>query len=460
MLFNSYPFLFVFMPAVLIVLMALRRFGLSSYLAGFLSLASFAFYAYWDVRYLPILIGSIAFNYLVGWGLTTQDDRRFAKALLVLGLVGNLAVLGYFKYVGFFAENLNLVLGTQFPALRLALPLGVSFFTFTQIEYLVDAYHGKAERYAISEYVLFVSFFPHLIAGPILRHHEVIPQFKSGLGNWSDEAFAAGCLFFAVGLFKKTVIADPIAPWANDAFAAVETLTFMQAWVGALAYTLQLYFDFSGYSDMAVGLALMLNVRIPFNFDSPYKSLSIIEFWRRWHITLSNFLRDYLYIPLGGSRRGGVRRTVNLLVTFLLGGLWHGAGWTFIVWGLWHGVLLSLNHAWRRAGVSLSRYLTWPLTFLVVVLGWVVFRSPSLPAAEQYLTAMFDVNGLMIPEGAYPMQFAVLALLIAFVLLLPNTQQLAEKLRPEPGWAIFVAACFLGGFLLIGRVSTFLYYQF
>lgn len=482
MLFNSYAFLLIFMPAVLLAMTMLRRFDHSDYIVPLLSLASLAFYAYWDPRYVPLLLGSILFNFLVGTALTRRPDAGPRNLILTAGLVANLALLGYLKYAGFFAENLNSLLGAQIGVVRVVLPLGVSFFTFTQIEYLVDAWRGKALKYSLGEYVLFVSFFPHLIAGPILCHREVIPQFKHNLQQWSDEAFAVGCVFFALGLFKKVIIADSLAPWANEAFASVGSLTLVDAWAGALAYTFQLYFDFSGYSDMAVGLALMLNIRIPYNFDSPYKSFSIIEFWRRWHITLSNFLRDYLYIPLGGSRRGPARQIANLFATMLLGGMWHGAGWTFIAWGAWHGMLLSLNHVWRRTRRKLSPLLAWSTTFIAVVLGWVVFRSPSMHAAAQYLSSMAGFNGVLLPTkyaavfgrmklpgvrygelaalSGNRLELLLLAALLVFVVVLPNTQQLAERMKPQPRWAFFVAACFLVGFLMVGRVAPFLYYQF
>ena len=484
MLFNSYTFLLLFMPGVLLILWLLRRVGLSSLLVPFVTLASLAFYAWWDYRYVPLLLGSVVFNYAVGGTISRRSDHAIRKILLVVGLAGNLGLLGYFKYAGFFAHSLNSAVGTRFPVLLFVLPLGISFFTFTQIEYVVDAYRGQAPRYAFAEYALFVTFFPHLIAGPILRHHEVIPQFKDGLRVWSDEAFARGFLLLAIGLFKKVVIADALASWADLAFGSVGSLSFVDAWAGALCYTLQLYFDFSGYSDMAVGLALMLNIKIPFNFDSPYKSRSIIEFWRRWHITLSSFLRDYLYIPLGGSRKGRARTIVNLMATFILGGLWHGAGWTFIAWGVWHGTLLSVNHAWRWTGRKIPKALAWCLTFVAVVVGWVVFRSPSMGAARHYLQAMVGVNGFVLPSkyvavlglpgesfarfgslAALPdtwfeAKLASLVVLMVFVIVLPNSQQLAEKMRPTPRWLAFAAVVFLSAFLLIGRVTTFIYYQF
>ncbi|NTU72324.1 MAG: MBOAT family protein [Coriobacteriia bacterium] len=485
MLFNTYTFVLLFLPVVLGLLALFRIEKLRWAIVPFLGLASLAFYAYWDIRYVPILLGSIVFNFAVGRALTgAGEDAGKRRALLIAGIALDLILLGYFKYVGFFVGNVNAVLGTSLPVFSTMLPLGISFFTFTQIEYLVDASRGKAERYSFTDYLLFVSFFPHLIAGPILRHDDVIPQFGDELRRWSDTAFATGCLFFAVGLFKKVMIADMLAPWADYAFANIAGLGTLSAWLGALSYTMQLYFDFSGYSDMAVGLAFMLNVRIPVNFDSPYKSASIVEFWRRWHITLSRFLREYLYFPLGGNRKGPTRTTVNLILTFLLGGLWHGAGWTFIAWGGWHGVLLALNHAWRRAGRTLPRFIGLPITFLAVVAGWVLFRAPSMAAALDYFAAMVGRHAYPWPEQSQALsawlpvltgftklgatwtpativQVPILAALLVFVLVLPNTQELAERMKARPLWAAFIVVAFIVPFLYMGgRVTHFLYYQF
>jgi alginate O-acetyltransferase complex protein AlgI len=484
MLFNSYQFLLLFLPTVLLLVGLIRWLNRPQYLVPLLSIASFGFYAYWDPRYVALLAGSIVFNYLIGIILTGMMDHRPRRTLLAAGVVGNLVLLGYFKYVGFFVGSANALFGTELDVIRLALPLGISFFTFTQIEYLVDAYRRKAPVYPVAEYVLFVTFFPHLIAGPILRHHEVIPQFESDLrGALPDTALASGFLFLAIGIFKKVVIADSLAVWVNTAFAGW-TLSLIDSWMGALAYTFQLYFDFSGYSDMAVGIALMLNITIPYNFNSPYKSATIGDFWRRWHMSLSTFLREYLYFPLGGSRRGRARTLLNLIITMLLGGLWHGAGWTFVLWGGWHGVLLAVDHAWRWTGRELKPMVTRPLTFVAVVVGWVVFRSPSIATAHAYLDAMAGRNGVVlpaslsgalsplaaygvrfgpligVPEGGFGHRLALLAMLVAFVSLLPNTQELAARMRPQARWAVFAAALFITAFLLTGQVTEFLYYQF
>jgi D-alanyl-lipoteichoic acid acyltransferase DltB (MBOAT superfamily) len=326
-------------------------------------------------------------------------------------VAADLALLGYFKYANFFLASANQLLGLSRPTLGIVLPLGISFFTFTQIAFLVDAYRGAAREYSFVHYLMFVTYFPHLIAGPLFHHAQMMPQFVSRETYRVDlENVGAGISIFVLGLAKKVLIADGLAEYASPVFDAVrdgKVLMFAEAWLGALAYSLQLYFDFSGYSDMAVGLALMFNVRLPLNFDSPYQAASIIEFWRRWHMTLSAFLRDYLYIPLGGNRKGKARRYVNLLTTMLLGGLWHGAGWTFVVWGGLHGAYLVINHAWRACkrswgwgeGGRIAMYAGTGLTFLAVAIGWVFFRADSLSSAWALLSAMTGRNGFSLPAG-------------------------------------------------------------
>ena len=315
----------------------------------------------------------------------------------------NLALIGYFKYAGFFVSTVAALSGAEWRIEAIVLPLAISFFTFQQIAFLVDAYrHESSERNFLS-YCLFVTFFPQLIAGPIVHHKQMLPQFaRPGTFSFQPHLVSLGLTVFVLGLFKKVVLADSVAVYGTPVFAAADagnTLTFFEAWGGALAYTFQLYFDFSGYSDMAIGLALIFGIRLPINFESPYKALSITDFWRRWHITLSTFLRDYLYIALGGNRRGPVRRYINLALTMLLGGLWHGAGWTFVVWGGLHGVYLVVNHAWHRVvnpdwvTSRLYRLAAWSITFLCVVIGWVFFRSESFSGAVAMLQAMAGFNG-------------------------------------------------------------------
>jgi D-alanyl-lipoteichoic acid acyltransferase DltB (MBOAT superfamily) len=443
--------------------------------------------------------------------------------MLLAGAIGlNLVLLGYFKYANFFADNLNSFAGTALPIAQVVLPLGISFFTFTQIAFLVDTYQGKVKEFNIVHYTLFVTYFPHLIAGPVLHHKEMMPQFaKRDVCHINWDNVAVGLSIFVLGLAKKVLIADSLAEFATPIFSAVaaggQPMLF-EAWIGALAYTLQLYFDFSAYSDMAIGISLMFNVRLPMNFNSPYKATSIIDFWRRWHMTLSRFLRDYLYIPLGGSRHGKFRRYLNLFITMLLGGLWHGAGWTFVIWGALHGIYLMVNHAWRgikekmgwRDGGRLSKLGAGALTFLAVVVGWVFFRADSFTSAMTMLHGMAGMNGVSLPtslEGKIGHYFvgrdwivfdnigyslgigfntikvgAVFAIGFTIVWLLPNVKDIFKAQRPtcevehehtndsvpHLSWRAnkFQAICYgflffmLLSFMASAVKSEFLYFQF
>lgn len=414
MLFNSYEFIFLFLPLIALAFFTLSAAGWARAAAAVLGFASVCFYGYWSPRYLPLLLGSIVFNYVMGNAIQIrrQDTtEKAAQQLLVFAIFSNLALLGYFKYANFFVDSITAATGVDWHISRIVLPIGISFFTFTQIAYLVDTYQGKVRETNFLHYLLFVTYFPHLIAGPVLHHKEMMPQFAlRETYGFNLQNFCVGTAFFLIGLFKKVVVADGIQPFVGPVFEAPSgyTLTGVEAWGGALAYTLQLYFDFSGYSDMAIGLSKMFNVDLPLNFNSPYQSKNIVDFWRRWHMTLSRFLRDYLYIPLGGNRNGKIRRHVNLLITMLLGGLWHGAGWNFVIWGGLHGIYLAINHGWRAfrqtvLGHDLDRCTLFgsvasvALTFLAVVVAWVFFRATTYEAALNVLSAMAGLNGWHLP---------------------------------------------------------------
>lgn len=471
MLFTSPEFLFFFLPITLILffISASKNNKLATVILLF---ASLLFYLWWKFEYLFLLSSSLFFNYFWGILLGRNIPTWQKKVYLILGLSVNLGLLGYFKYFNFFLESTNFLFNLSLPIQKITLPLAISFFTFQQIAYLVDAYSGKVKDSTLLNYCLFISFFPQLIAGPIVRHQDIIPQFhQESTYQFDIEDLAIGLSIFTFGLFKKIVIADSVSVYVDPVFNNATwgvSPTLFEAWGGALCYTFQLYFDFSGYSDMAIGLARMFRIKLPQNFNSPYKAFCIIDFWKRWHITLSNFLRDFLYIPLGGNRKGTMRRDFNLMTTMLLGGLWHGAGWTFVLWGGLHGIYLVVNNHWHRflknfghnpdVPNGFTRAIGMAITFTLVVISWVLFRADSILAAGSILSGMAGLNGIMIPEkianrlglirdlfsalGAnfpssspsveygFIMPFVWTIVLLPVICLLPNTQEWMSSFRP------------------------------
>ena len=501
MLFNSYEFLLVFLPITLLgYFVAGRRNKVLA--AAWLAFMSLCFYGWWDYRYVPLLLASALINFGFGLAIAKRYGTPAASALLRIAIVIDLGLLAWFKYAGFFARSIDATGLFDIAVPEIVLPLGISFFTFTQIAFLVDAHRGKVTEYRFVHYLLFVTYFPHLIAGPVLHHAEMMPQFDQAR-NYSPRLnnFLIGGSIFIFGLAKKVLLADNLAPHAAAVFEGPGAPSLLIAWGGALAYTFQLYFDFSGYSDMAIGLSRLFGIRLPLNFNSPYKASSIVDFWRRWHMTLSRFLRDYLYLPLGGNRKGRARRYVNLFATMLLGGLWHGAGWTYVFWGGLHGLYLCINHAWQAlAGErQLPRGVAAALTFLSVVVAWVFFRAANFTTAVDILKGMAGLHGVALPDaivrGLGPLgtrltglgieaylgggqrfvqnwSWVALGALIAFVM--PNTQEFHARLRPalEPVrtgwlrwrpnavWAIGLGALAAAGILSLSRPSEFLYFQF
>ncbi|CAN5317365.1 peptidoglycan O-acetyltransferase [soil metagenome] len=469
MLFNSFDYLFLFLPIALIGYFVLSRH--STLALAWLTFASLAFYAWWNPAHLPLIIGSICFNFWLGQAIIRVKRQR--RNLLWLGIAANLLFLGFFKYLHFASEIVTSLLGVSTTSAAIALPLGISFFTFTQIAYLVDTERGEVNETNPVHYALFVTFFPHLLAGPIIHHKEMMPQFANAATRRFDaESFARGLFLLALGLGKKVLIADPLGAIANAGYADIGALGFWDAWQTSLAYTFQIYFDFSGYTDMALGAALMFNIRLPINFNSPYRALDIQDFWRRWHMTLSRFLRDYLYIPLGGGKRGDLRVASNILVTFLLGGLWHGAGWTFIVWGAMHGVALVAFRFWKNAGMRMPNPAAWMLTFLFVHVSWILFRATSLGDAGKMLNklvpdaaswqispAFWTGLGQQASAGLVP---TVVMLLIAaiFAALPRNSNALAEGFAGTVREGLASAALIALGVLSLGRVTQFLYFNF
>jgi alginate O-acetyltransferase complex protein AlgI len=525
MLFNSYAFLYAFLPVVTVGFFALG--SRSPRLAqAWLLLASLFFYGWWKPAYVWLLLVSICANYALGEGIRRQaPGSSFRKTLLVAGIVGNLAALAYFKYAGFLLSNLNAATGWRLPHADIVLPVGISFYTFTSLAYIVEVYQEKVRESDFIRYGLFISYFPHLVAGPVLYHNEVIPQFgRPETYRFNVNDWAVGLTLFFMGLFKKVVFADGISRALADAsvqpaFWRVQhgvPVTFFDGWVGALAYTLQLYFDFSGYSDMAVGISRLFGVTLPVNFASPYKSVNIVEFWRRWHMTLGRWLRNYVYIPLGGNRRGPVRRSANLLATMTLCGLWHGAGWTFVVWGALHGGFIVINRAFtrlrerfgcRKEGSVAGRLVSRVLTFVVVVIGWVIFKANTFGEALAVLDGMRGANGFVLRQAdlaslgasghwmqAHGVQFerlyfmpfwgALLWLvpLLAIAWFAPNTQEMLSRYAPvldtygsgEPlrtprwlawsptlGWGLAVSALALVSIISLKSGTTeFLYFRF
>jgi alginate O-acetyltransferase complex protein AlgI len=522
MLFNSHVFIFAFLPAVLAGFFIAASLGGRQPAIILLVAASLFFYGWWNPVYLLLLGLSVLVNYGLGLAISHSFAARgeaAARQLLWLGVAVNLGLIGYFKYAGFLAGSVNGLVGTHLDAGGIVLPLAISFFTFQQIAYLADVRQGQPAEHDFWRYCLFVVFFPQLIAGPIVHHREMLPQFAlDRTFKPRAENLAIGITIFAIGLFKKVIIADSLATVASPVFAAAEqgeTLDFFQAWGGAFAYSLQLYFDFSGYTDMAIGIARMFGIRLPLNFNAPYRAASIIDFWRRWHMTLSRFLRDYLYIPLGGSRKGPRRRYVNLMVTMLLGGLWHGAGWTFVVWGGLHGLMLVVNHLWRL--VFPWRLETWwslaiarLVTFFAVTLAWVFFRAETFGGAIAVFKGMANLPYSLEPrlgpladmllalgfrfDGTYisfedKLSVAWLAFWILFLWVMPTTQELMRNFnpafgfraappapflripalmraqaalvwRPNLAWAAATALIAAGAVMGLTRVSEFLYFQF
>lgn len=395
MVFSSLEFVLLFLPVSILGYYLLLRLGWKRYALLFILLASFFYYAYWRVENILLIFASIGFNYMLGNMLSSATKYR--KLLFVASIGCNLLALFYFKYTMFALETVNALSTAQLSVPQIVLPIGISFFTFQQIAYLSDIYTGKHDPTGegLLNYSLFVCFFPQLVAGPIVHHKEMMPQFASAqarIVNW--ENIYKGLILFSIGLAKKVLIADTLSPLVGYAFDQAGSLTFSEALYASLCYTLQLYFDFSGYCDMAIGCGLMLNIQLPWNFDSPYKATNIQEFWRRWHITLSRWLRDYLYIPLGGNRKGDIRTLGNLFLTFLLGGLWHGAAWTFVIWGAMHGAALVVHRLWSRAGRQMVRPLAWLLTFAFVDLAWVVFRAKDMDCLRRFMDAFSGKNGI------------------------------------------------------------------
>jgi D-alanyl-lipoteichoic acid acyltransferase DltB (MBOAT superfamily) len=450
LLFNSYEYLLAFLPVTTVVYLALGQFDRGTASKVWLVFASLVFYSWWGLHYLPLIVTSILINYAIGTSLGRDYySSGMRRTLLFAGLAFNLGLLGYFKYANFFVDNLNNAAGINIHLAHIALPLAISFFTFQKIAYLVDSFRGETVGYNFLDYALFVTFFPQLIAGPIVHHKDVVPQFRdrSNAGP-NPNNLAIGLSILGIGLFKKVMIADTFAPIAAHGFDAAGPITCLDAWLAGISYTFQLYFDFSGYTDMAIGAAFLFNIRLPINFNSPYQATDIQDFWRRWHITLSRFLRDYVYIPLGGNRGGEPSTYANLFATFLIGGLWHGASWMFVIWGALHGAAVVVHRAWSKTGRSMPRPLSWCLTFTFVSFTWIFFRATDMASAQRLIVALGNVRdgslGRLLTVQNRP---ATILILIAFAIIsLSKTtvafctdERLSERASAMSGMAFVVS---------------------
>ena len=468
MLFNSVEYIFFFLPLVFAGNFLLNKKQHFTAAKVFLILSSLFFYSWWNPVYLPIMLSSIVVNYFLSIGI----QKYKSKSLLALALVFDIGLLVYYKYADFLIGTLNAVIGTQFAFLNLLLPLAISFYTFQAIAYQVDCYKGIAKNKNFIDFALFISFFPQLIAGPIVHHKELMPQFNTPeLKKINYENVARGLALFTIGLAKKVLIADSFSPLVMQGYANTEILSTPEAWLVAFAFILQMYYDFSGYSDMAIGAARIFNIQLPINFNAPYRATNLQDFWRRWHITLSRFLRDYIYIPLGGNRRGFFRQISNAFWVFFIGGLWHGAGWLFAIWGAMHGIGMALHSIWKKLGFSMHKYLGWAITMLFWTVSMVFFRAPTLHDATTVIHKMFSFSWVMPSFYKKSLVFngqvwddgliILILMLAAFIVTLyKNSNEIVEHLKFNKLTAVIFAIIFLIIAGNLTKISEFLYFQF
>ncbi len=486
MLFNSKIFIFLFLPITLIGYYGCNKFKKETAGMAWLILMSFLFYGYFKPIYLPILVGSILFNYAVSSFLLKLGKQNIRKLLLILGVGANISVLGLFKYEGFLKDIVNGIFATDFQPLGLLMPLGISFFTFQQISYVVDSYRKEMKCYSLIEYAAYVFFFPQLVAGPIVLHTELIPQFLDKTKkSFSQEWFAKGLYSFALGLGKKVLLADTLGLVVNAGFADVTTLDTTNTLITMFAYTFQIYFDFSGYCDMALGLGYMFHIDLPNNFNSPYKAKSVNEFWKRWHMTLTRFLTKYCYIPLGGNRKGKLVEYRNVLIVFALSGLWHGANWTFVLWGVMHGVVMVLERICGKILEKIPKAMRYMGTFLFLSVSWMYFRADSVkqanymvrnlllfdfgPVKEEIYSVVLNLEEMVFFQLALGDKanlfaiisiFAGLALLFVACLFMKNTQDKIARFKPTVGKAIITVVLLLYSVVSLTGASIFLYFNF
>ena len=481
MIFSSYEFIFIFLPLTFCLYFYLNKNKFTNLATGSLAFASLFFYSWWNIIYLPLILVSVTINYLLSQLILRSKLSKLF--LLILGVLFNLSLLGFFKYSDFFLQNINLVFDTNYSLLNLVLPLAISFFTFQQIAFLADSYKGHVVKHTFLNYLVFVTFFPQLIAGPIVHHKEMMPQFTEKINKTiSYKNIYLGVFIFSIGFFKKAVIADTFSIWASNGFDFMDQLNLIEAWVTSLSYTFQLYFDFSGYTDMAMGAALLFNIKLPINFNSPYKSTNIRDFWKSWHITLSRFLRDYIYIPLGGNKKGSFKMYSNLFTTFLIGGLWHGAGWTFIFWGAMHAFAIIAHRIWTNTGVKLNNIISWFLTFNFINLSWVFFRAEKWEDAIKIIKGMMGLTGVVLPISLQNISFlqqnkivfgevfanfnsdteVILWIAIAFFICLffKNSNQVLIAYKPSSKIVFFIVLIFVISLMHLDKNVDFIYFNF
>lgn len=492
MLFNSYIFILLFLPLSLAGWFLLNKTKSEILPKVFLLGMSLWFYAYFNIKYLPIIVISIIANYLLYLVMKKSDNKALRRAMFWLGMILNIGILFYYKYLGFFTENINALFKSDFTVINLVLPLGISFFTFQQVSFVIDSYKNEVPDYSILDYALFVCYFPQLIAGPIVLHDEVIPQFADKNNKKPNaENFSKGIYAFAFGLAKKVLVADTLGNLANTGFVDIPSLNSTTALLSMLAYTLQIYFDFSGYCDMATGIGYMFNIKLPMNFNSPYKALDMEDFWKRWHITLTRFLTKNLYIPLGGNRKGKVRTYINQFIVFVVSGIWHGANWTFILWGAINGiaVIISkiLNPKLKKAKKKVP-FVFWAVTFVFINLAWVYFRADSISLANQMILKIFSFdfgtigesfrNSVMTSEisfigriaetviPAFGSIYSYVFMAVLFVCAvfasarMKNTNERIESFKPTVGRCLLSGVLIVWSVISLSGVSTFLYFNF
>ncbi len=470
MLFNSFEFIFVFLPIVLCLYFLIKN---QKHRLTFLLLASYVFYGYWNYKFVGLLLFSTTLDFYLGLAIHNSTIQQRRKKLMILSVISNLGILGFFKYSNFFIDNfyeLNSLLANDSSRtffLEIILPVGISFYTFQSLSYTIDVYYKKTQPHRdFVTFATYVALFPQLVAGPIIRHSDLVYQLEDPTrGSYNSDNFSKGILLFVIGLSKKMLIADLLANAIDPALSRVDTLSTLESWLCSVGYTLQLYFDFSGYSDMAIGLGTMMNLHFPQNFNSPYKSRSITEFWQRWHMSLSRWLRDYLYIPLGGNKHGTLLTYRNLFITMLLGGFWHGANWVYIIWGAYHGILLAIERAVSSKLKIPLPNIGRPLTFLLVVMGWVFFRSPNMHFAGEWFSKMFlppyDFTLFNFTSTVKDRFFGALVVGLAITFWAKNTSEFdIGTLTQKRYYAVLLAILLVLCLSFFSKNSPFLYFQF